>query len=275
MSRDHQARTHHPTAAFTLIELLVVVAIIAILLALLTPALDKAMTAAELARCAAQQHGLLNIFNSYAAEQGRRNYPSGKRDDGVSEHSIFVSSNFIKMATAYSGNNRSSPDGFWLGVPPILTDPSFRDFGWYQTGVGWGIGYMYLGGHPILSQANKPVNGRKDWDSPIGFAKPGSGQLVVCHAAWSLTSAPVANLNVDSWTVVAHTQVGPFGELKTGDPYMNYGQFKRADDPSVGHIGGNIGRVDGSVQWKDSSDMNEYFTYAAPGGGSGGYPALW
>src|SRR5438876_557647 len=43
-------------AAFTLIELLVVVTIIVVLLALLTPALDRAIYQAELTVCAANQH---------------------------------------------------------------------------------------------------------------------------------------------------------------------------------------------------------------------------
>src|ERR1041385_7046662 len=43
--------------AFTLIELLVVVTIIVVLLALLTPALDRAIYRAELLRCGANQKG--------------------------------------------------------------------------------------------------------------------------------------------------------------------------------------------------------------------------
>lgn len=52
--------------AFTLIELLVVVTIIVILLALLTPALDKAIYQAELAVCAANQHATATGVQGYA-----------------------------------------------------------------------------------------------------------------------------------------------------------------------------------------------------------------
>lgn len=60
--------------AFTLIELLVVVTIIVVLLALLVPAMDKAIYQAELAADGAQMRGLATAYISYAAEH-RRTYP--------------------------------------------------------------------------------------------------------------------------------------------------------------------------------------------------------
>ena len=60
--------------AFTLIELLVVITIIVVLLALLTPALDKATYQAELAVCGAHEHGIGSGVLIYAFENNRR-YP--------------------------------------------------------------------------------------------------------------------------------------------------------------------------------------------------------
>jgi prepilin-type N-terminal cleavage/methylation domain-containing protein len=62
---------------FTLVELLVVISIIAVLLALLTPALDQAVYQAELAVCAANQRNVVMGANAYAMES-KRFYP--KRD---------------------------------------------------------------------------------------------------------------------------------------------------------------------------------------------------
>jgi len=59
---------------FTLIELLVVITIIVVLLALLAPALDKAMYEAELALCATRQHGIGTGVSIYAMDHKRR-YP--------------------------------------------------------------------------------------------------------------------------------------------------------------------------------------------------------
>ena len=62
------------TSAFTLIELLVVVTIIVVLLALLTPALDKAIYQAELAVCASHLKGIATGSQAYAFSS-RRAYP--------------------------------------------------------------------------------------------------------------------------------------------------------------------------------------------------------
>src|ERR1051325_11164724 len=59
---------------FTLVELMVVVTIIAILLALLSPAMDKAMYQAELAACGAQQRGTATGVPAYALSYARH-YP--------------------------------------------------------------------------------------------------------------------------------------------------------------------------------------------------------
>ena len=60
--------------AFTLIELLVVVTIIVVLLALLTPVLDKAIHQADLAVCAANQRAIAMGALGYAAD-AQRFYP--------------------------------------------------------------------------------------------------------------------------------------------------------------------------------------------------------
>ena len=61
-------------SAFTLVELLVAITIIVLLLALLTPALDKAIYQAELASCGAQLRGIATGVSTYAVNY-RRSYP--------------------------------------------------------------------------------------------------------------------------------------------------------------------------------------------------------
>lgn len=62
------------SGAFTLIELLVVVTIIVVLLALLVPAMDKAIYQAELTECGARLKVAASTVTQYAFEN-RRNYP--------------------------------------------------------------------------------------------------------------------------------------------------------------------------------------------------------
>src|ERR1041385_5328344 len=69
-----------PRPAFTLIELLVVITIIVVLLALLTPALDRAVYQAELASCGGRLKALGAGFALYAFNNGRRYYSHDRYD---------------------------------------------------------------------------------------------------------------------------------------------------------------------------------------------------
>ena len=69
MRRSPNPRLRHP--GFTLIELLVVVTIIVVLIAMLTPALDKAIYAAELAKCGGGMKGIVLGELNYAFNNKR------------------------------------------------------------------------------------------------------------------------------------------------------------------------------------------------------------
>ncbi len=71
---DYKNGTHQPETGFTLVELLVVITIIAVLLALLTPALDKAVYQSELAVCASRLKAITTSLTGYASEN-KRAYP--------------------------------------------------------------------------------------------------------------------------------------------------------------------------------------------------------
>ena len=80
---------------FTLIELLVVVTIIVLLLAMLTPALDKAIYSAELAVCGSHLHGIGLGSQSYALNN-KRYYPNRPAVNFASDRAIML--NYIYTA---------------------------------------------------------------------------------------------------------------------------------------------------------------------------------
>src|SRR5687768_392095 len=75
MTTTYRNRTMTLPRAFTIVELLVVITIIVVLLALLAPALDRAIYQAELAVCGANQRGIASGVGTYAMSY-RRNYPN-------------------------------------------------------------------------------------------------------------------------------------------------------------------------------------------------------
>ena len=77
---SERARAIH---AFTLIELLVVVAIIALLVSILAPSLQKAKAMAQNAACVSNLHNLMNFTNMYAVEFNSKYYPIQDQNDKI------------------------------------------------------------------------------------------------------------------------------------------------------------------------------------------------
>ncbi len=84
---------------FTLIELLVVISIIALLIAILLPALQSAREASIRVECASNLRQCGIVFTSYATEQ-RGKYPEGEPADGPANK-------FASNSTFYEGTSLS------------------------------------------------------------------------------------------------------------------------------------------------------------------------
>jgi len=234
-----------PTAdgGFTLIELLVVIAIIAVLAALLLPSLGVAREKARRTGCrnALRQLGL--ALHMYGHDNNDR-LPPGYRDDGLS-HTIWISTNTFNAIKQYSSTNMSSC-------------PSLEGkFQYFQTGVGWVIGYSYNGGH------KKPWPGepKPQWISPQKLTDNAMLTLACDLNAWAEPSTGYG------WVIAPHGRAG--AAQQAGDPFIG-GLTKLTRSDNVGGQGGNVLLLSGSVQWRNIVSMTNYSASQF-----GGYWNMW
>ena len=102
--------------AFSLVELLVVVTIVVVLLAMLTPAMDQAMAAAERTTCAAKLHGLANAGAQYRMDH-KRAFPTIVLQD---ESPIFGDGNVYSSYHYWGGKAGSLLGDQALTVPRLI-----------------------------------------------------------------------------------------------------------------------------------------------------------
>jgi prepilin-type N-terminal cleavage/methylation domain-containing protein len=217
---------------FTLIELLVVISIIALLIAILLPALGAAGYSARRTQCLAQQRQMTVSSIAFATDE-KKNRLIPARQDGVEnfvQHSVnlgIVADQFTPGAIQFEE----------YGYPfELMGDPGRDDFIPKTRANAYVHGYQYFGG--ITTWRNLPgtpnsIRGL----SPVTLEDMRSDQTMVADAAFKPSPS-------------SHWEMVPTSDVQFGGSPAHGLKGEGADATP---IGGNHVYGDGSGQWVDFS----------------------
>jgi prepilin-type N-terminal cleavage/methylation domain-containing protein len=165
------SRSPGATGGFTLIELLVVISIIALLVAILLPALKSARETAKISVCKSQLRQIGIMLHAYGNDYDDWLMPQGKKSDGNDwdwEKSR-AAGVWMNLGLLYSKGYTDNIETF---ICPIQGDTVLiRDYGFTgdRTVPGYGnAGYWYFRGAPQWKRGRLTYNPESviamDWD---------------------------------------------------------------------------------------------------------------
>jgi prepilin-type N-terminal cleavage/methylation domain-containing protein len=238
MNASKNSNFHIPRTGFTLIELLVVIAIIAILAAMLLPALTKAKEKAHRTVCKSNMRQVTLGAIMYAGDN-RENFPDNTRTDGILHASWLGVSSYD-----YFVNQVRIPTN-------AFTCPNLLKFGdWFRvTGAGTRMGFYCLWGMPT-DQDPRP----RDQNYGVSPAPYDSPRKTTDQTQYSVLMADIIEKGTDVVGSSANVTFAP--HARGGAGVSPSGQM--IEPGLIGSEGGNVAMPDGSVNWRRQSAMRPH-----------------